>query len=276
MLLSLQNYSDKRFFFAMKLFYRRFGEGFPVIILHGLFGLSDNWVTFGKALGKHYSVFIPDLRNHGQSPHHPVFNLDVMAQDIREFTTDNDLQEIILIGHSLGGKIAMQVALENPETVKKLVVVDVGLNIPPPDNDHQQLINAMISVDFSTTRSRSDVEKQLKDKIASLKLRQFLLKNVYWRDRETLGWRLDLHAINNNLPSVFMPVSVPGIYEGPVLFVRGGRSKYISDEDLPGIQKKFPRVILHTIADASHWVHADAPGEFYDVVSRFLLNTVQP
>lgn len=260
----------------MKLFFRRFGLGFPVIILHGLFGLSDNWVTLGRRLGIHFEVIIPDLRNHGQSPHDPVFNYPAMAGDIKELMKDLGLSEIMLLGHSLGGKIAMTVALLDPASVKKLVVVDIPVNLKPPDREHKQLIDAMLSVDFTMTRSRSDVNKQLSEKIPSLKLRQFLLKNVYWRDQEHLDWRLNLSIINQNLQKIFKGVELPGEYAGPVLFVKGGRSDYILEEDIPVMQKKFPRSIVKTIAEASHWIHADAPEEFYKMVSSFLLNNVQP
>ena len=258
----------------MKLFYRRFGQGFPVIIIHGLFGMSDNWVTLGRMLGKHFDVIIPDLRNHGQSPHHPVFGFQVMAEDIRELMDDLGFQEICLIGNSLGGKIAMMLALRDPALVKKLVVVDISLRRKPADREHQQLIDAMLSVDFTNTRSRSDVEKQLSTKIQSKKLRQFLLKNVYWRDQKNLDWRINLPVINQNLPEIFGGVDLPGEYGGPALFVRGGRSEYILDEDISEIRTQFPRAIVKTIADASHWVHADAPGEFYEMVSSFLLSNV--
>jgi len=260
----------------MKLFFRRFGQGFPVIILHGLFGLSDNWVTFGRMLGTHFDVIIPDLRNHGQSPHHPVFSYNAMAEDIGELMAGLGLQEVMLIGHSLGGKIAMMFALRDPAIVKKLVVIDISLRRKSFVREHQQLIDAMLSVDFTKTHSRSDVEKQLSERIQSLKLRQFLLKNVYWRDQKNLDWRLNLSAINQNLPEIFDGVDLPGEYRGPALFVRGGRSDYIMDEDIPEILKKIPRAIVKTIEDASHWVHADAPGEFYEMVNNFLLSTVQP
>jgi pimeloyl-ACP methyl ester carboxylesterase len=254
----------------MKLFYRHFGTGKPLVILHGLFGISDNWVTLGRQWAEKYTVYLPDLRNHGQSPHSPVFDFPALESDLLEFTEDHHLDEIFLMGHSLGGKTSMLFALHHPSIVKKLIVADISLRPSPPDRQHQQLINAMLAVDFSRAASRSDVERQLEPMIASQKLRQFLLKSVYWRDRHTLDWRLNLHAINDNLLNIFEGVTFPGQYNGPALFIRGGQSDYVRDSDLEAIKAKFPGAAVETIVNASHWVHADAPGEFFGLVSGFL------
>ena len=254
----------------MKLFCRQYGAGRPVIILHGLFGLSDNWVTFGRQLSDHYRVLIPDLRNHGQSPHSSVFDFPSLEDDITEMVEEYGLTDIYLLGHSLGGKTAMFFTLHNPGLVSKLVVVDISLRKSPPNRQHQQLLNAMMDVDFSMAASRSDVDRQLQSEVSSMKLRQFLLKNVYWRDRDHLDWRLNLKTINDNLLSVFEGVDVAGIYNGPALFIRGGFSDYVLDSDIPELKMKFPGAVVKTIANASHWVHADAPGEFFEMVTEFL------
>jgi esterase len=254
----------------MKLFYRHVGEGKPLLILHGLFGLSDNWMSFAKSIGRKYSVYIPDLRNHGQSPHSPVFDFPSLEDDLLELLEDNNLHNIDLLGHSLGGKASMLFALHQPGLVEKLVVVDISLRKYPPSMEHQQLIDAMLGVDFSVVKSRADIDHQLRHRVPSAKLRQFLLKNVYWRTRGTLDWRLNLASINQNLLSVFEEVDAGGIYEGPALFIRGGFSSYISDGDIGLMKRKFPRAEVTTIANASHWVHADAPGEFLRIVSEFL------
>jgi pimeloyl-ACP methyl ester carboxylesterase len=199
-----------------------------------------------------------------------VFDFPSLENDLVEMVEENGLDHLYIIGHSLGGKTAMFFTLHHPDLVKKLVVVDISLRRSPPNPEHQQLLNAMISVDFTMAKSRSDVEKQLQMQVKSLKLRQFLLKNVYWRDRHSLDWRLNLMAINENLLSIFEGVDVQGVYPGPTLFIRGGLSGYILDSDINLLKSKFPGAEVKTIANASHWVHADAPGEFNNLVENFL------
>ena len=255
----------------MKLFFRRMGQGNPVIILHGLLGLSDNWVTFGRQLALDFDVIIPDLRNHGQSPHDADFNFPVLVEDLHELITDLGLHKVNLIGHSLGGKTAMQFALTYPDLPDKLVIVDIATRKYAPNPEHKMLIDAMSEVDLSAARSRTDVERQLEGKVRSVKLRQFLLKNLFWKDKETLAWRLDLPVLNGSLPRVLEEIPPGKAFLKPVLLVRGGLSDYATDEDLIGMLKQFPRTSVKTLANAGHWVHADAPGEFYREVHEFLL-----
>lgn len=255
----------------MKLFFRHMGKGNPVVILHGLLGLSDNWVTFGRQLASDFEVFIPDLRNHGQSPHDPVFNFTVLVEDLHELIEDQGLKKVNLIGHSLGGKTAMFFALEYPDLLDKLVVVDIGLRKYSPNLEHQMLIDAMMEVDFSSAHSRSDVDRQLEQNVHGLKLRQFLLKNIYWKDKETLGWRVNLPVLKESLPRMLEGITTDKKFLNPVLLVRGGLSDYVTDADLPAMVKQFPRTSVKTLANASHWVHADAPGEFYSLVHEFLI-----
>jgi pimeloyl-ACP methyl ester carboxylesterase len=166
----------------------------------------------------------------------------------------------------------MQVALQNPSLVKKLIIVDISLRKYRNYDDHQQLINAMLSVDFSSVHKRSDVEKQLLKTINSPKLCQFLLKNVYWRNKGRLDWRLNLAALNENLPLIYEGAEGDKQFPGPALFIRGELSDYILDEDLDEIYKKFPRAELSTVPNATHWVHSDAPEEFLEIVLRFILS----
>ena len=254
----------------MKLFYRQFGSGPPMVILHGLFGISDNWVSIARTLGEWYTVYVPDLRNHGQSPHSEVFDFNALEDDLLELTEEFSLNNFILIGHSLGGKTAMYFALHHPQSIKKLIVVDIGLKKAPVNTEHQMLINAMLGVDFSRAKARSDVDRQLEVAVTSQRLRQFLLKNVYWRDSRTLDWRLNLQVINENLLNIFEGVDIPARYTGPALFIRGGRSGYLREEDLEELKKKFPGALVKTIPEAGHWVHADSPGEFLQAVRAFL------
>jgi esterase len=255
----------------MKLFIRRMGQGNPVIILHGLLGLSDNWVSFGRRLALDFEVFIPDFRNHGQSPHDQDFNFPVLVDDLHELIEDSGLKKVNLIGHSLGGKTAMFFALKYPDLLDKLVVVDIALRRYSPILEHQLLIDAMMKVDFSSARSRSDLDRQLEQYVHSLKLRQFLLKNIYWQDKETLGWRVNLPILMETLPRMLEGITPGKEFLNPVLLVRGGLSDYVTDEDVRKMIKQFPRTSVKTLANASHWVHADAPGEFYSLVHEFLL-----
>jgi len=254
----------------MKLFYRALGSGNPMIILHGLFGSSDNWVSFGRSISEQFNVYIPDLRNHGQSPHSPVFDLQSMEDDLLELIKDCNIREPVIIGHSLGGKIAMSFSLHYPQLVKKLIIVDISLGNYMNYHEHQAILNAMMAVDFQTARSRSEIDRQLIPVVPDIKIRQFILKNVTWRDRETLAWRPNLNAISINLPTISREIQSGGLYHGPCLLMRGALSDYVSDEDIKLIKTKFPGVSVKTIANATHWVHVDNPGEFYSVVIEFL------
>ena len=167
----------------------------------------------------------------------------------------------------------MQFALQNPCIVKKMIIVDISLRKNRNYEDHQQLINAMLSVDFSCAHKRADVEKQLMNTIKSHRLRQFLLKNIYWRNKDTLDWRLNLVTLNENLPMILESTAGEKEFQGPVLFIRGGLSDYILEEDLDEIYKKFPRAELSTVPNATHWVHADAPEEFLEIVLQFILSS---
>lgn len=255
----------------MNLHFRKYGEGKPLIILHGIFGISDNWVSFGKRIAElGFEVYILDQRNHGQSPHHYAFNYYALTEDLLEFIEQQDINDPIILGHSMGGKVAMRFTLENPEDVDALIVVDTSMRTYVSHTHHRQLIDAMKAVDFKRIKSRSDVEDQLSQKIQSKRIVQFLLKNLFWKEKDLLGWRINLEAIDLNLDSMYDGVFYSSIYNRPTLFIRGGQSNYIIEEDIPDIKKNFPNMDLATIEEGTHWVHADAPEEFYDHVSGFL------
>lgn len=255
----------------MELFSREYGEGPPLILLHGIFGISDNWVTVGKRIaGLGYHVIIPDQRNHGRSPHSPAFNYYALVDDLTEFVDAHGIESPILMGHSMGGKVAMRYILENPDMVSGLIAVDVSLRTYVVHHQHRELIDAMKSADLGRARSRSDVEAQLKERIKSERIRLFLMKNLFWKDHDRLGWRLNLRALEENLESMYDGVFYSTQYRGPALFIKGGNSDYISEDDKPDILEKFPRARIETIPGATHWVHADAPEAFFSLVSDFL------
>lgn len=254
----------------MKLFYRTFGEGQPVIILHGIFGISDNWVTIGRRLAEKFEVFILDQRNHGQSPHSDTFNYFSMVEDLYEFIEDHQLTNPILIGHSMGGKVAMNFALEHPHRVDKLIVVDMSVRHYPPRQQHMDVLNAMMSIDFNEISTREEVEKIITPIVKSRKISQFVLKNLYRIGKSRLAWRINVEAIYNSLENVFEGVETPYTSDIPALFIKGELSDYILEEDYEMISKKFPNAQFTTINNASHWVHADAPDELCSTFSKFL------
>lgn len=254
----------------MKLFFHEFGKGPPLIIIHGLLGVSDNWVPTGKGLSDRFRVLIPDLRNHGRSPHSENFDLPALENDLLELMETNLLNSAILMGHSLGGKIAMCLALRHPQMVEKLIVEDISLRRNHTGNEHQQLIQILLDTKLSAFTTRQQAEQHLAGTITNPRMLQLALKNLYWEERGRLGWRPGLREISQHLPEIFASPQIPGIYTGPALFIRGGLSDYISDTDVEVIKKKFPAAVVRTIEHATHWVHTDAPGEFNGMISDFL------
>lgn len=253
----------------MKLFYRKFGQGQPMIILHGLFGQADNWNTLAKQFAeKDFEVYCVDQRNHGLSPHSDVWNYYAMTEDILELINDNQLQNVILLGHSMGGKVAMQFAINHPQFLDKLIVVDIAPKYYPMH--HQHVLEALQAVDFSKVKSRKEVEGILSNFISDFGTKQFLLKNLYWKTETELAWRFNLKVIVEQIENVGEALITNTICTVPALFIRGEKSNYILDEDLNSIQDVFPHFELATIADAGHWVHAEKPTEFFERVMKFL------
>jgi esterase len=254
----------------MKLFYREFGKGQPAIILHGLFGQSDNWVTMGRRIADHFHVYIPDQRNHGQSPHTPVQSFPAMSDDLSEFIDEHDIKNPVLIGHSMGGKVAMAYTLENPQDVSKLAVIDISPRKYPERVTHTQVISQMLGIDLEKVTSRGEVEKFIDSHITDTRIRMFIMKNLYYKLHGKLAWRLNLDAINQSMDLLFDAVRSENQYKGPTLFIRGGKSDYVTDADIPLIKSMFPETVIKTISGASHWVHADAPEELCNLLSDFL------
>jgi len=254
----------------MQLFYRSFGEGEPLIILHGLYGISDNWVTQAKDLASSYKVFIPDMRNHGQSGHSSVFNYDAMVADISEFIDTHELENPVILGHSMGGKVAMKFTLENPDMVSNLIVVDVSMRQYHYREYHLKLMSAMRSIDFTKVQSRKDVEELLTSSIEDVRTRLFIMKNLYWTERKSLSWRINIATIMDNIDYVFEGVSSSTIFDKPALFVRGAESDYVIDSDFAQIYHNFPQADIKTIEGAAHWVQADQPEAFMQAMKYFL------
>ena len=252
----------------MELHYRTLGEGPPLLILHGIFGTSDNWQTFGKQLAHDYQVFLIDQRNHGLSPHSDDFSYPLMAEDLHEFIQQHRLENPIILGHSMGGKAAMFYAVAHPEAFDKLLVVDIAPRAYPVH--HQHILDAMDAVDLTTAGSRSEVEEQMKPYLPDRGVRQFLMKNLTREDDNTFTWKLNLASLRENIDKVGAAVESSTPVEKPVLFIRGAKSDYIRPEDETLIHQIFPQARVTTINDAGHWVHAEQPDALYDEVMRFL------
>lgn len=254
----------------MKLFSRIMGEGQPILIVHGLFGMSDNWQSLGKKFADFYEVHLVDQRNHGRSPHSAVFNYEVLANDLLNYIKNHKLKNVILMGHSLGGKTAMQLAVKHPDLVQKLIIVDISPKAYPVH--HDKIIEALQSLDFDDLKSRGEADIKLAEYIDDASVRQFLLKSLYWVEKEQLAFRFNLKAIADHITEVGKVLADKMVYKGPSLFIDGASSAYIVDEDEDLILEHFPEAEIVTIADAGHWVHAEQPKRFFDEVLRFCIS----
>ena len=252
----------------MKLNYKTLGEGEPVIILHGLFGMLDNWQSFGKNLASDYTVFLLDQRNHGKSPHDETFDYKVMAEDLREFMEENWIYKSRIIGHSMGGKTAMQFALEYPDMCEQLVVVDIG---PKAYNGgHESIFSALRSINLDNKSSRKEVEGDLSKTIDSYGVRQFLMKNLRRSKHSgSYEWKMALDYIYNNYQQILGNIPSQGSFDNPSLFVKGNESDYLSIGDMELIRSSFSNSNLKVINDAGHWVHVDKPVELYTSIVNF-------
>lgn len=254
---------------TVPLHVRSLGEqGPPLLILHGLFGAGSNWNRIARRLSEDYRVHLADLRNHGQSPHHPVMDYPAMAADLLALLDRLDLPRITLLGHSMGGKAAMLLALQQPERVEALVVADMA-PVAYSGEGHGELIRAMQALDTAGLQSRQEADKALAESVPDPGIRQFLLTNLV-RDGSGYGWRIPLDILGGNLETIRGWPGSAGRFTGPSLFLRGGRSDYVAEEHRPAIQRYFPAMRLHTLADSGHWLHAEDPDGFFDQVRHFL------
>ena len=252
----------------MQLFYKEYGDGIPVVILHGLFGFSDNWKSQAKVLANYFRVIVVDLRNHGRSEWDEIHNYETMADDVIETMDSLKLAEFHVIGHSMGGKVAMHLAQSYPARLLKTIVVDMGVKSYPMH--HQDLIEAIKAVPIETISARSQVNTFLSDRIPEEGVRQFLLKNLYWIERGKLAWRMNIAVLEANMRSILNALPEIEVFS-PTLFIKGANSNYILEEDYESIENIFLDSEIQSISGAGHWVHADSFEEFTERVIGFLL-----
>jgi esterase len=252
---------------TVPLYHRRLGspEGAPVVILHGLLGSSDNWGSVGKELAEpndpqaeKLDVVLVDLRDHGRSPHTDGTSYPLMAADVHALVEQLGLKDIILVGHSMGGKAAMAFAQQWPELLSRLVVVDIGAR--EYRSTHDQILKALATADLSPGTTRKQVEEHVASFVPEPGVVQFLMKNLYWNEHQQLAWRVNVPVIQRDLPKILAAIG-PEVVKVPTLFIRGGQSDYIQREDIPALKEQFPNSTVETVGFAGHWVHAQAPGE---------------
>ncbi|GAB2948670.1 alpha/beta fold hydrolase [Hymenobacter coalescens] len=254
----------------LQLHYREQGQGRPLVILHGLFGTLDNWQTLARRWAEQFRVIMVDLRNHGRSPHAAEHSYALMAQDVLGLFDQLQLgSDTTLMGHSMGGKVAMRFALDHPERVAKIVVVDIAPRFS--DMEHQDdVIEGLNALDFSAIDNRQQADDALARHIRQSDVRQFLLKNLYRREDNSFAWRINLPVLTAGLAALGEEITAEQPFLKPALFIRGGKSDYVSAEDkLHGIPALFPNSQVETVLDAGHWVHAEKPEEVFGLVSAF-------
>jgi esterase len=266
----------------MELFFRKLGAGKPIVILHGLYGSSDNWYTIGRALADRYEVFIPDQRNHGNSPHHPSHDYNVMSDDLNEFFIQHNLNRAVILGHSMGGKTALAFGFKYPEKVEKMIVVDISPfgydeTSAPEVISHEQIMRSLMMLEPETLTGRQEADDRLRKQIPSEPVRQFLLKNLKRNSGGQFYWTMNLPVLQTHLADIYAtilpsenanPTDLPVF---PLLFIKGKNSGYLKKEEYDNIRHFFPHAELAEIAGAGHWVHAEQPDEFLKTIRNFIL-----
>ncbi|WP_445737101.1 alpha/beta fold hydrolase [Mariniflexile sp.] len=245
------------------------GKGQPFIILHGFLGSSDNWKTLGTQFSEqNFQVHLVDQRNHGHSFHSEEFNYDVLVEDLKTYCDTHQLKNILLLGHSMGGKTAMLFATQYPELVSKLIVADISPRFYPIH--HDGILNGLAALNFDVLKSRGEADTILSKYISDFGTRQFLLKNLYWVEKGKLALRMNLEVLKDEVAEIGEPLPSQATFEKDTLFLRGDRSEYIGVDDEDIIVTHFPKAKIVTISNAGHWLHAENPTDFFDAVMAFV------
>ncbi len=261
----------------MELFFRKTGNGKPIIILHGLYGSSDNWHSIARALSDSFTVYTVDLRNHGNSPHDAVHTYQALADDVVEFMNRLQLKKAIFIGHSMGGKVALKFGQNHPELVERMVIVDISptgyIGTETPETiSHRNIIQSLLELNPDTILSREEADRMLQSHIPSDKVRQFLLKNL---KRNTTGgfyWNMNIPALADNMDAIFqgvLPDENHPAPDFPMLFIKGEQSDYIRPSDMEVISRLYPGAVMTIIPEAGHWIHAEQPEAFLTAIRTF-------
>ncbi|MCK5856515.1 MAG: alpha/beta fold hydrolase [Bacteroidales bacterium] len=254
----------------MELFYREYGSGDNyLIILHGLFGMSDNWAGLARKYSETHHVIVPDARNHGRSPHSPEFSLELMMDDLNELFEKLDIKNVSILGHSMGGRVAMNYALTYPKRVNKLIVADMSLKKGKLRPEHKAILGALSLVNLSNKKSYAEIEKALSRFVNDKRRLQFVLKNII-RTENGFVWKLNPGSLVRNIGNVMPELKTTNRYTKPTLFIRGGASDFVLEKDEPAIYEHFPNADIQTMEGASHWLHSDNPELFSSIVLDFL------
>lgn len=245
-------------------------QGTPIVILHGLFGSGRNWQTIARNLAGKHQVFLPDLRNHGVSPHSPTMDFPHLAADISALIGRQQIKKATLIGHSMGGKVAMWLALTKPNIVDRLIVVDIA-PVRYQSSGFESIIEALRNLPVANFKNRREADDWLASRLTDASLRQFLLQNLV-RSEGQYRWRIDLNYIAAALPGLLeFPITEDVLpFRGKTLFIAGSESPYIKESCYQNIFALFPNTQIEIMADAGHWLHAQQPEHFVDLVSHFL------
>lgn len=260
----------------MDLYYREYGEGFPLVILHGLYGSSDNWVSIANELADDYRIILPDQRNHGRSPHNAIHTYQAMSEDLHRLVSSTGIKKFILAGHSMGGKTAAYFASRWPEMLSGLIIIDISpFKVTGEDFSggvHYNILKRMIEIDPSSLETRDKADRLLSGAISSTRIRNFLLKNLH-RDKEgKFEWKLNPRFLFDNLHNIYDGLEIPGTTHNsdtrgfPVFFLRAMDSDYITEGDYEPIQKLFPASEIIEVPDTSHWIHAEKPEAIINLI----------
>jgi len=245
------------------------GEGTPFVILHGFLGMSDNWRTLGNQFAENgFQVHLVDQRNHGRSFHSDEFSYEVMAADLKTYCDEKGLDQIVLLGHSMGGKTAMEYAVTYGNRISRLIIADIAPKYYPPH--HQDILKALSALDFSEITSRGQAEEVLAQYIKESGVRLFIMKNLYRKNKNEFGLRINLPVLSDKVDNIGVGLDDDAIFEGDTLFIAGGKSNYVDEMDKPLIEKHFPAARIETIEGAGHWLHAEKPEAFFTMCMTFL------